>query len=66
MSNKIYTAQEIVDILDSIEKVEIVNEELEISFKSGDARASVFTSFVPDSFTRELMELIYHHMTEDK
>lgn len=64
-SSKVYTPEEIVDILQSIERVEVVGDELEIYLKGDTTGASVYTGFVPGSFTRELMELIYHHMTPE-
>lgn len=62
MSRKVYSAQEIVDILQSIEKVQIADGELEIFLRGDETGASVCTGFIPGSFTRELMDLIYDHM----
>ena len=66
MSYKVYTPQEIVDILQSITDVAVVDGELEIWLDGDTTGPSVCTGFVPGSFTRELMDLIYHHMTPDE
>jgi len=56
------TAEEIVKILHSITKVELGESELDVWFDS-DNFPCVSRSFVPGSFTRELLELIEKHMT---
>jgi hypothetical protein len=58
---KKHNEAQIVDILHSISKVYLSNNELEIIFDK-DTHASNIRGFQPKSFTRKLLQLIENHL----
>lgn len=56
-----HSPEKIVEILHSIVKLEMDGNELNVYF-DGDENVNVANSFLPQSFTRELLELIEDHL----
>lgn len=63
-----YSPEEIVGILHSIETLYVGDGYLEVRFKETklDSGGESISSFIPGSFTRELLELIEDHLFEEK
>jgi len=60
-----YTPKQIIQILRSIENISFdISGEMDIQF-DGDLNSCVIHSFIPGSFTRELLELIEKHLTKE-
>lgn len=64
MENVKRTPKEIVAILHSISSLDIVDDELEVYFDD-DKYQSKITGFIPDSFTRQLLELIEDYLLDN-
>ena len=62
---KKYALKELNEILQSIDRFEFVDGELELHFKDSTSGGDVETGFIPGSFTRELFALMYEFMKED-
>jgi hypothetical protein len=58
---KKHTPEEIVAILHSVTKLSVKDEELDV-WQDGDTYPAGIRSFIPGSFTRELLELIEEHL----
>jgi len=63
--HKRYSPEEIVRILNSIERVSVEDGELDIWFKDSNSPEGI-RGFIPGSFTRELLELIEDHLLDDQ
>lgn len=64
---KVYSAEEILEILRSLKTLELDKDgRLDVSFHDVEPAwgMSSINEFVPNSFTRELLELIEYHMSE--
>lgn len=59
---EVHKSEKIIEILHSISKVK-VDGDLEVWFNQ-DEDPEAITSFIPGSFTRELLELIEKHLVE--
>lgn len=59
------SSKEIIEILNSIEKLSVEDGELDTWFKDSTTGPEAITGFIPGSFTRELLELIEKHMMGD-
>lgn len=62
---KKHSPEDIVKILHSITKLSVADGELDTWFEF-DETPSGIRSFVPNSFTRKLLELIEDHLLENK
>ena len=62
---KTKTPNEIVQILHSIKEIHFDGEEIEVSFQDSKFPESL-RSFEYGSFTRELLELISHHLSNNE